>query len=214
MTAGQALCMGFAILGLFWFLAGISTRWHPLQLILGEDGVPSTSKFQFLCWTAVVLFAYVTIFFFKGHASGFSVLSNFPTNLLLAMGISATSAVGAKAIASNSASAAAASAPTLVSVAQSPTAPDGTSTQTVTVIPLTAPKLGGILLADDGSPDPSKIQLIMWTVIAIGVFLVRVGHTLAYDLRELPDIDRTLMVLMGLGHTAYLGQKIANAQAN
>jgi len=74
-----------------------------------------------------------------------------------------------------------------------------------------APKLGGLLLDDDGAPDLSKIQLVMWTFIGVVIYLAKVGHQFESDVRQLPDIDRTLMILMGLGHSAYLGKKIADA---
>ena len=202
MSAAQAIFAGILINAVFFFLACISSGWKPSRLILGEDGIPSTSKFQFFAWTAAILFAYVTIFCFHCHAAGFTVLTDVPVNLLLAMGISATSAVGAKAIAVSSA---AQPAPVPVPapgpdplVAQPPAPPP--------------PVLGGILQDDDGTPDLSKIQLIMWTIIGIGVFFSGVGHALATGVRQIPDIDRTLMILMGLGHSAYLGKKIADAQ--
>ncbi len=49
--------------------------------------------------------------------------------------------------------------------------------------------------------------MMIWTLVAIAIYLfalvgqIRSGHVL-------PDIDPTLMVLMGLGQGAYLGKKL------
>jgi hypothetical protein len=70
---------------------------------------------------------------------------------------------------------------------------------------------GGLFLDDDGYPDLAKIQLMSWTFIGIAIFLLKtlngiIGSTEA--LTAVPDIDGTLMVLMGIGQGAYIGKKI------
>jgi len=208
MSATQAVLLGLAALALFWFTVGAATKWNPMQLIMGEDGALSTSKFQFLLWTAVVVFSYVTLFAFQAHADHFAPFASIPTNLLFAMGISAGTAVGAKAIAVNSAASAA---PPAEIAAVAAAIPIAVPPQAVAAVAVIAPKLGGLLVDDDGTADLSKIQLVMWTVIGIVSYLTQVGHYLRSDIRQLPDIDRALMILMGLGHSAYLGKKIADA---
>jgi hypothetical protein len=109
--------LGLAGLAAFWVILFISTRQHPWDLIIGEDGQPSTSKFQVILWTAAVVFAYLATYqirFSHGHPEG---MPDLPQNLLIAMGISVVTSVSAKAIAvnaSNNAAAAAAAAPTNV----------------------------------------------------------------------------------------------------
>lgn len=198
MSSTGAVSMGLLSLGVFWFAVAVATHFHPLQLIMGEDGIPSTSKFQFFVWTGVVVFSYVALFCVGAQAGGFAPLEPLPVNLLIAMGISATTAVGAKAIATNGAQQ---RAKALVAAA-----PNGG--QAVVVI-APAEKLGGILLDDDGTPDLAKVQLVVWTLIGVGIYLTLVFQALASGHRQLPDIDRTLMVLMGLGHAAYVGKKVA-----
>jgi hypothetical protein len=70
-----------------------------------------------------------------------------------------------------------------------------------------------------------KVQLVLWTLIAVGVFLSQVVDLLHYPGHcppganspctvgnmGLPDISQTLMILMGLGHGAYIGKKIAES---
>jgi hypothetical protein len=79
---------------------------------------------------------------------------------------------------------------------------------------------GAVLKDDDGAPDLSKIQMLAWTLIAIGVYLYAVFHVVpailglkpplpaADKVPGLPNIDAALMVLMGLGQGAYLGKKL------
>ena len=211
MSGIHAVILGLITLGLFWFVAGVATKWHPLQLVMGEDGAYSTSKLQFFLWTAEVIFTYVNIFAFDAQANHFAQLTDFPVNLLLVMGISSATAVGAKAIAVSSANSAAPVPP--VAVVAPPLDPADPAAPAVAAVAAPAPILGGILLDDNGSPDLSKIQLVMWTFIGIGIYLTCVTHALESGTRQLPDIDRTLMILMGLGHSAYLGKKIADAQS-
>jgi hypothetical protein len=205
MSSTGAVLLGLLGLAVFWFVVALATHFHPMQIVMGEDGVPSTSKFQFFMWTAVAVFGYIAIFSLKPGAGDYVPLEPLPTNLLIAMGISATTAVGAKAIASQGGPAA--PAPTMVATATSPSGDQ-------TIIVAQAEKLGGIMLEDDGSPDLAKIQLVIWTFIAIAIYLFFVFQHVAADNRQLPDIDRTLMILMGLGHSAYLGKKIAVAAGN
>ncbi len=95
--------------------------------------------------------------------------------------------------------------------------------------------LGPLLQDDDGFPDLSKGQMMAWTLIAIGVYLIHlmlqidvattnaaaaiaknatnitaanIGAAYAIEKLQMPDIDAALMVLMGLGQGAYLGKKL------
>ena len=221
--------LGLAGLGAFWVILFIATKKHPWHLVIGEDGQPSTSKFQVILWTAAVVFAYLAIYqirFSNGHPEG---MPDMPQNLLIAMGISVVTSVSAKAIAvnaSNNAAAAATAAPPKV-VATGPSviteAADGPPVL-VTPVEIAAKtnqlieNQSGIFKDDSGSPDLGKIQLVLWTLIAVGIFLSGVFAnvhnpgvcTPQGDCKEsIPDIGETLMILMGLGHGAYLGKKIA-----
>jgi hypothetical protein len=70
---------------------------------------------------------------------------------------------------------------------------------------------------DDGLPDLSKIQMLAWTVIAIAVYLFQLNYQIknsAASSLSLPDIDTTLMALMGLGQAGYLGKKIVSTNVS
>jgi hypothetical protein len=209
---------GLAGLGIVWIIIRIATKKHPWALVIGEDGTPSTSKFQMVVWTAAVAFAFLAIYQIRFSAGYCQDLPGLPTNLLIAMGISVATTVSAKSIAVTSQAkqdAAAAGVAAATALAGLPPAP---------VVP-PQPSLSGIFSGDDGTPDLGKVQVVLWTLIAVGVFLSEVfalihnpgsphfdaqlGHNV-WDL-GLPDIGQTLMILMGLGHGAYIGKKIAES---
>lgn len=178
---------GIAFVGLLWMAAAWRPRPRTWQwnVIEGADGRSSTSKFQWALWTAVIVASYLTVWIARAVAGSPSRLPNLPASLLTAMGLSSATMAAAKGITVTQTSA---SNPSVVK--------PGTQ--------------GGIFADDNGYPDLSKMQLVAWTIIAVGVFVTEVAHQLAHlQLRDaLPDIDPALVVLMGLGQAAYLGKKL------
>jgi hypothetical protein len=201
---------GLGGLAVLWLVVLIATKHHPWSLVIGEDGRPSTSKFQMMVWTAAVVFSFLALYEIRFSKSYCQEMPGVPTNLLIAMGISVATAVSAKSIAMSSQS----------------------KTDTATAVAAAAgvqlvapPSQSGIFADDSGKPDLGKVQVVLWTAIAVGVFLsevfalihnpgtpyfdAKLGHTV-WDL-GLPDIGQTLMILMGLGNGAYIGKKIAES---
>ena len=169
----------------------LTTRAGFSTLFEGADGRLSTSKFQFFLWTIVVVFSYAALYTLKllPPAPHFDPLSSLPENVLIALGMSVASASAAKVI--------------TVSYV---------NTNRISKPPSTSGgKFGEIFQDDSGVPDLSKLQMIAWTFIAIATYLIAVGHNLITQNPELPDIDKSLMVLMGLGHTAYLAKKAVSS---
>ena len=119
-----------------------------------------------------------------------------PGNLLIAMGLSITAAAGAKAITVSYLSSGRLSKP-----------------------PSATGKPRDLLLDDNGMVDLTKVQMLAWTGVAIGVYFITLVRAInAFPagaqpptLLELPDIDPALMVLMGLGQGAYIGRKLVTA---
>jgi hypothetical protein len=169
--------------------------WNPTKLVEGSDKRPSTSKLQWFIWTVVVIFSYAAIYATRVRQGHYEALSEIPTNVLVALGLSAGTMTVAKGI-------------TVGYVASGKVTkeePDPAAKKDPTT------GVGGLLRDDDGDPDLSKIQMIAWTLIAAVVFLIAVVHTIATStLPELPDIDPSLVVLMGLGEGAYLGKKLVS----
>jgi hypothetical protein len=193
-TQGLApYAVGVAAVLILWLLYKVASGGRIASLYEGNDGRPSTSKFQFLAWTAVVIFAYAAIYSLKVGAHHFEAINEIPKNVLIAMGMSVISAAAAKGITVSYISTG--------RIAKSSVA-SGSST------------FGAILQDDAGFPDLSKVQMIAWTFIAIVTYLIAVGSKIHQrDYSSLPDIDSALMVLMGLGQGAYLGKKLVTQDA-
>ena len=200
---------GYAVFGFLGVVALWVVSWvltgelNIFALAMGADNRLSTSKLQVLLWTATVGFVYVTLYADRSISLHLSYpLFGIPQNVLIALGISVTSAVAAQAITGSQ-------------VAANP------DTKDTKPEPSYDPKA---LVANDDSSTPSltKVQVLFWTVVAIVVYLVATFKglgSLATCIPNpsakppvdcmLPDIDTVLMVFMGLGHATYLGNKIA-----
>jgi hypothetical protein len=186
---------GVLALAVLWFTCGaLGGYWSPLALAMGADNRLSTSKLQILFWTATVGFVYAMVYADRTITGGASSLMGIPPNVLIAMGISVTTTIAAQAITSSQAAA-------------------NPEVKTQNSTPSYDP--AALVRNDDGvTASLTKVQLLFWTFVAIGVYLVTSFHSLgtiaacATDSCSLPDIDTVLMVFMGLGHASYLGGKL------
>lgn len=188
MHVTSSYLIALAFLVLFWIIYRLLTgTWNPFKVICGADGRPSTSKLQFWLWTIVVIFSYVALYAARVQDHLYDPIKEIPANLLIAMGLTIVTATAAKGI--------------TTSFVQNGDL----------VKPPASPQTSGasqVLKEDDGSLDLSKIQMLAWTVIGIGVYLILVNQNLRTAPHALPNIDSALMVLMGLGQGAYLGKKL------
>jgi GH25 family lysozyme M1 (1,4-beta-N-acetylmuramidase) len=194
--------LAVAVLWLISFL--FAGDWNPLALAMGLDNRLSTSKLQALFWTAAVGFVYAMLYadrLVTYHVA--DAIHVVPANVLIALGMSATSVVAAKAITSSQ-------------VAANPQAKGANDSPSYDL---------GALVTDDGAATASltKVQFLFWTVVAIAVYIItsmQKAATIAgcspVDIDNnitscgLPDIDTMLMAFMGLGHATYLGVKLAH----
>jgi len=56
----------------------------------------------------------------------------------------------------------------------------------------------------------SKVQLLLWTAVALSAYIVQLVHALPrmdYLHPALPDVSGMLVALMGISQAAYLGRK-------
>ena len=178
--------------GYRWF----THTWDIRKLWLGEDGRPSTSKFQFALWFAVIFGAYVAVLAARVAVTGnLDALPQLDGSLLLALGFSGTTVVGAKHVA---------------------TAIDQ-RVRAQGVVPRRASRKdpGGLATKNDGAPDLGKIELLGWTLVGVAVFIFVLVQRIAAGGPniQLPAIDQTLLLLMGIGQATYLGQKVAGSSA-
>lgn len=178
--------VGIGLLVMLFVVYYLTTKSPFSKLYEGADGRPSTSKFQFFLWTAVVIFSYAALYTVKLHNKQFDPITNLPSNVLIAMGMSVVSASTAKAIT---------------------TSYVNTNRITKSTVTRDEGRFGHIFQDDSGVPDLSKLQIIAWTFICIATYLIVVGQHITTNDPTIPDIDNSLMALMGLGHAAYLGKK-------
>jgi hypothetical protein len=213
-TAGWkwlAVLIGFGVLALVWIFVGITnttTRWSVWKLVYGADGKPSTSKFQWMLWLVVIVFAYSVLWVLRARQGNFGAISHVPVNLLTVLGFSTVTTAAAKGI-------------TLGYVqtgrlTKSAPAPPPAAAGAVPAAPAApAPAQGGgILQDDDGYPELAKIQMVAFTFVAVGIFLATLVHQIFHDPVQtgLPNIDSSLLVLMGISQGGYLGKKLVSVE--
>jgi hypothetical protein len=63
---------------------------------------------------------------------------------------------------------------------------------------------------DSGAPELAKIQMVGFTLVAVLIFLADVLHQSrgAVPTAQLPNIDSSLLVLMGISQGGYIGKKL------
>jgi len=192
----------------YWMLTGTCNPW---KLVDGADGRPSTSKLQWFLWTVVIIFSYTAV----SCSSGFKTISNIPPNVLIAMGLSVTTMAAAKGITVSYVDNRKIVKSNVQKDKTDQTAVRGNKAKQTVVQeykrdPTAGP--GSLVQDDDGFPDLSKIQMLVWTLIAVAFYLLRTVQAIQGKESELPDIDAALMVLMGLGQGAYLGKKLTTTR--
>ena len=62
------------------------------------------------------------------------------------------------------------------------------------------------MLSDDGQPSMMRLQMFGWTLVTVFLFLMYLHKE-----QELWDVPKTLVILMGISHAGYLGDKGAAA---
>jgi hypothetical protein len=166
---------------------------NPLKLIEGKDGAASTSKFQWAVWLVVILFSYAFLWFVRTREGHWGAISSIPSHLLTVLGFSTLTAVAAKGI--------------VVGYTGAGSLAKGDATDPATN---TASGKGGLLADDNGTPELAKIQMVAFTFVAVGIFLYDVYHQAkgSHPTAQLPDIDSSLLVLMGISQGGYLGKKL------
>jgi hypothetical protein len=187
-----AILIGIAFLLVLYGVTALITRhWRLRDLLNGFDGFGSTSKLQWFLWLIAILFGYVAIWVLRAEQGNYSALTEIPVNLLTVLGFSTGTAAAAKGITAGYVQTG--------KVAKTGVAANPTPATT-----------GGIFQDDSGGPELAKIQMIGFTIIAIGIFLATVIHQIVTgDIKDsLPNIDSSLMVLMGISQGGYLGKKL------
>jgi len=171
---------------------------HPLNWILGQDGRYSNSKFQIATWFFVLVATYLSTVFLRVWYGGCDFIGgvNIPQNLLLISGMSAITYAGAKGITASKAQ----------NASKNPDVPQKTNATK-------APSFWDLLQNDEGLFDFGDFQMLVITLLAVGMYLVLVFSFLgSLELKatvDLPNVDTTILAAFGLGQGAYLAKKVA-----
>jgi hypothetical protein len=183
---------------LLWIIAWLAVRgtsYGIARFLVGRDNRYSKSKFQIAIWFATVIVAYLATLYLRWWTSVPSLIGgvDIPQNLLLLSGISALSFGTAKGIAQGKENRAAAA-----GVDAKPTAD--------------RPRFPTDLVSDDsGQPDLGDFQMVVITLIAVGIYVVQIVDFLSLlhmtAQVSLPDVDPTLLGIFGISHGAYLTKK-------
>lgn len=215
----MALLGAVAVLGLF-ALAGL--RSDVPKLVLGKDGRYSNSKVQMAIWFAVLIVTYVAVIALRAWEGGVALLGgvNLPQNLLLLSGMSALTFAAAKGITMHTIDQAKNDArkearedklvpvATAVKEAELKAKPmagaDGTSERGL---------FANLVYDDKGDPDIGDFQMIVVTLLAVGVYFAQIfaflGSMEKLSIVTIPDVDTTVLAAFGIGQAAYLTKKYA-----
>jgi hypothetical protein len=189
-----AVAIGLGAVALAYVLGAlVAGSWSPFavfrSLVEGADGLASTSKFQWLVWLAAVVFVYVALWVVRAQAGDYSAISDIPANVMTVLGFSTGTMVIAKGI----------------RAAQSPPTQDPNAAK-ISVS-------HGLFADDSGVPELAKVQILTFTFVAVGIFIASFIHQLSskHVSTALPDIDSSLLVLMGISQGGYLGKKLVTS---
>lgn len=186
----------------------------------GADGRASFSKFQFWLWTFVVVFALVSIWIARVIESKNAVapIDDIPENVLIILGISVFTMGSAKGMTTllvgrgearkmskkpKNKQAASSGGAAAGAGARAQGEPDSNGNGVVA-------RARELVADDDGFPELAKIQMLLFTLVAVMIFLVTTADAIHIGDEgkiALPDVNRSLMALMGLSSAGYLGKK-------
>jgi hypothetical protein len=188
-----AILIGLGVVVVLYLLYALSSRnfRHPSKVFEGLDGVSSTSKFQWTIWLAAILIVYVALWVIRVKQGDWSSTTKVPANVLTVLGFSTATAAAAKGITAGYVQTNRVSKADPANRAKPP---------------------GGLLQDDDGVPELAKIQMVGFTLVAVGIFVATFFHQIFASpiLTSLPNIDSSLLVLMGISQGGYLGKKIVS----
>ena len=169
------------------------------DILRDENWYPSLAIFQFLMWTAIVLFAYFGIALLR-FFSGVGPFTDINQNILIVMGISAGTTVGATYISNRKYGMAV---PAIIeSTRDIPTDEDRKN----------LPEYKTMLMEND-KITLTRFQMFAWTWIGViaylGLLFMVISTQLDYiKLISLPTLPAVFPILMGISQGAYLSDKL------
>lgn len=204
--------VGLIFLAIFWLISwGVTKNPNPFAMAKGsgkngENLNHNASVLQMLVFTMLTIFAYTTVFAARAMNGDNSLLRDqwlvVPSNLLILMGISVGTAAASRAI----------------TVQNLPPKPEGVKSENIPVN-----EDSSLTTDSDGRTDLVKIQMLIWTAVAVVVYLTILwrfmingcyllnptGTCVASWGNSLPDIDSAFMILLGVSQGGYVVNKLA-----
>lgn len=202
--------VGIVFLAVFWLISWLVTGdKNPFAMAKGEPKIGENANFsaslvQMIVFTILTVFAYTTVFaarIFENNGSGLlpalkdgNNWLNVPSNLLILMGISVGTAVASRAI----------------------------KIEQVKTGSLSDEDKSSLTRNRDGKTDLVKIQMLIWTVIAVVVYLEVLWRFMLQECyltnssgcptqwgNTLPDIDTAFMALLGVSQGGYVVNQLS-----
>jgi hypothetical protein len=158
-------------------------RYRMKAMILDKQtNTYSLSILQFHMWTAATLFGYTYFALSRLFVQRGGIIADVPGGVpgIVGIGIGAGTAVAAQLIQGVN--------------------PKGAGEETPSP---------SDLVTSGGAIAPDRVQMLVWTFIAVGMFIAAVLAQAPSKIQGLPEIPTTLMQLMGLSSLGYLGGKFA-----
>ena len=161
---------------------GRGQNYNVLQVLFleSETNTYSLSKFQFLNWTLAALFGYAYLVIGRMLVQHLG-WPDIPATLPGIVAIGAGTAIGSQ-------------------VLTSVRGPKGSGTE--------SPNLGD-LVTSGGVVAPDRVQMLVWTVFGIAVFLLSVVQQDPGTIAGLTPVPDGMLYMMGLSSLGYLGGKMA-----
>ena len=185
-----AAALTFVLAGLvLWFVylyknsrkqSGVTFSARSALFLDTETDTYSLSKLQFYLWTAGAVYGYTYLVLSRLFVQG-AEWPEVPDNLPGIIGIGIATAVGA-------------------TVATNIRGPKGSGTE--------MPSLGDFVMSG-GVVAADRVQMLVWTLLGVGIFVVAVAQHGPTEIDKLDTIPSTLLVLGGISSAGYLGGKLA-----
>lgn len=188
-TAGSILAflIAYGMIVFYWKAntkikpAGLWSQVRPLNLVRGHDGTASLSNLQLLWWTLAVFGLMIFVWIATG---GLATLNQ---TIIWLLGVGGVGSLAAKAVAIN----ASRNMPAKAQI-------QGQNDQ-VEVSPWQ-------LISVDGRLDLTKLQMLLFTIIA-GIYVV----TTVWSKVAFPEVPTELLALMGISNGVYVLGKLTNS---
>jgi hypothetical protein len=162
------------------------------HIVVNSAGYYSLALIQFLAWTIVVTTFFLALYLVRIWGNELSFMEGLPYNILVLLGISTL-------------------VPILSSAVGQYKQPD-TPVKTMEKFEKEDHHLSEMLF-ENGRPSLSRYQMFIWTVVSLLIYIFSFFRIIAapdldVSTLTLPDIDPTLVVLMGLSQGAFIGGKL------